>query len=66
MLFNFIDLPNRDAWGKKKSTYYSTDFVDQDRGRSNFFAILLNYYYFLNLNFIDICFVFYIIIVLNL
>lgn len=27
-------LPNREAWGKKKSVYYSADFVDQDRGRT--------------------------------
>lgn len=26
------DLPNTKAWGKKKGSYYSTDYVDQDYG----------------------------------
>ena len=26
------DLPSADAWGKKRQTYYSTDYVDEDYG----------------------------------
>ncbi|KFM78299.1 Something about silencing protein 10, partial [Stegodyphus mimosarum] len=28
------DLPNPEAWGRKKSVYFNADFVDEDRGRT--------------------------------